>query len=106
MKSDGCSEAEITRQVLARCDRLHDELSREKRAHDDARGRELALITERDRLHAALAWREQQYDRVICYKDSIALLDRDGEIICGRIHDGTPASRAAALVKLHEECGR
>lgn len=72
-----------------------------------ARGALLAAEAERDKLHAALAWREKNIASVHCYDGATApywALQRDRELWETEPHDGTQAGRAAALVRLFERC--
>lgn len=62
-----------------------------------------ALKAERDKLHAAIAWVEghagglEWRELVLAYTDM-------AQVIWYEHHDGTPAGRAAALVRLWERC--
>lgn len=61
-----------------------------------------ALKAERDKLHAALGWMFDDCDNRVFTSRSIHA--DVGSRRVNELHDGTPAGRAAALVRLFERC--
>lgn len=70
---------------------------------DDVPSAAAAFRTERDKLHAAIAWRETAR-RPIWDSGPALNYDAPGDAIVFEPHDGTDAGRAAALVRLFERC--
>lgn len=82
----------------AEVEALRAERDKERQLHDEACELVVGQRAERDKLHRAMAWREEHH-MLVRSSASFWLLSVAPEF-ANESHDGTPAGRAAALVRL------